>query len=72
MMFITIIALIHWEVKVGSTSMKDVGGASFAGSSPPFLGRELGGKTRCPFPSLRKQRGGMNQKDHPLVMLMMM
>ena len=22
------------------TSMKDVGGASFAGSSPPFLGRE--------------------------------
>ena len=34
------IALIHWEVKVGGTSMKDVGGAGFAGSSPPFLGRE--------------------------------
>ena len=33
-------ALIHWEVKLGGTSMKDVGGASFAGSSPPFLGRE--------------------------------
>ena len=33
-------ALIHWEVKVGGTSMKDVGGAGFAGSSPPFLGRE--------------------------------
>ena len=25
---------------MGGTSMKDVGGASFAGSSPPFLGRE--------------------------------
>ena len=33
-------ALIHWEVKLGGTSMKDVGGAGFAGSSPPFLGRE--------------------------------
>ena len=33
-------ALIHWDVKVGDTSMKDVGGAGFAGSSPPFLGRE--------------------------------
>ena len=31
---------MHWEVKVGGTSMKDVGGAGFAGSSPPFLGRE--------------------------------
>ena len=34
------IALIHWEVKVGGTSMKDVGGAVLAGSTPPFLGRE--------------------------------
>ena len=25
---------------MGGTSMKDVGGAGFAGSSPPFLGRE--------------------------------
>ena len=25
---------------MGGTSMKDVGGASFAGSSPPLLGRE--------------------------------
>ena len=33
-------ALIHWEVKARGTSMKDVGGAGFAGSSPPFLGRE--------------------------------
>ena len=33
-------ALIHWEVKVGGRSMKDVGGAVLAGSSPPFLGRE--------------------------------
>ena len=33
-------ALIHWEVKVGGKSMKDVGGAGFAGSSPSFLGRE--------------------------------
>ena len=37
MMFITI---IHWEVKARGTSVKDVGGAGFAGSSPPFLGRE--------------------------------
>ena len=28
------------EVKLGGTSMKDVGGAGFAGSSLPFLGRE--------------------------------
>ena len=33
-------ALIHWEVKVGGTGMKEVRGAVFAGSSPPFLGRE--------------------------------
>ena len=33
-------ALIHWEVKARGTSMKDVGGAGFAGSSPQFLGRE--------------------------------
>ena len=33
-------ALIHWEVKARGTSMKDVGGAGFAGSSPPLLGRE--------------------------------
>ena len=33
-------ALSHWEEKVGGTSMKDVGGAVLAGSSPPFLGRE--------------------------------
>ena len=33
-------ALIHWEVKVGGKSMEDVGGAGFAGSSLPFLGRE--------------------------------
>ena len=33
-------ALIHWDVKARGTSMKDVGGAGFAGSSPPFLGRE--------------------------------
>ena len=33
-------ALIHWEVKVGGRSMKDVGGAVLAGSTPPFLGRE--------------------------------
>ena len=33
-------ALGYWEMKVESTSMKDVGGACFAGSSPPFLGRE--------------------------------
>ena len=47
-MFITIFAgvpaLIHWEVKVvtqvGGRSMKDVGGAVLAGSTPPFLGRE--------------------------------
>ena len=25
---------------MGGTGMKNVGGASFAGSSPPFLGRE--------------------------------
>ena len=30
-------ALIHWEVKAGNTSMKDVGGAGFAGSSPPSV-----------------------------------
>ena len=33
-------ALKHWEVKVGGRSMKEVGGAVLAGSSPPFLGRE--------------------------------
>ena len=33
-------ALIHWEVKVGGTGMKDVGGAVLAGSSPPFRERE--------------------------------
>ena len=33
-------ALSHLEVKVGGTSMKDVGGAGFAGSLPPFLGLE--------------------------------
>ena len=33
-------ALIHWEVKVGGRSMKDVRGAVLAGSTPPFLGRE--------------------------------
>ena len=32
-------ALIHWEVKARGTSMKDVGGAGFAGGSPPFLGQ---------------------------------
>ena len=31
---------VHWEGKLGGTSMNDVGGAGFAGSSPPFLGRE--------------------------------
>ena len=38
--FAALPALIHWEVKVGGTGMKDVRGAVFAGSSPPFLGRE--------------------------------
>ena len=33
-------ALSHWEVKVGSTSMEEMWGTGFAGSSPPFLGRE--------------------------------
>ena len=33
-------ALIHWEVKVGGTGMKDVGGAVLAGSAPPFRCRE--------------------------------
>ena len=37
---ITLPALIHWEVKVGGRSMKDVGGAVLAGSALPFLGRE--------------------------------
>ena len=36
-----IIIIRHWEVKVGGTSMKDVGGAGFFGRSPTFLGREL-------------------------------
>ena len=31
---------MHWEGKVGGRSMKDVGGAVLAGSSPPFLGPE--------------------------------
>ena len=31
---------LHWQVEVGGTSMEEVRGASFAGSSPPFLGRE--------------------------------
>ena len=30
-----IIIIRHWEVKVGGTSMKQVRGARFAGSSPP-------------------------------------
>ena len=30
-------ALIHWEVKVGGTGMKDVGGAVLAGISSRFL-----------------------------------
>ena len=30
----------HWEVKVGSTSMEEMWGTGFAGSSPPSLGRE--------------------------------
>ena len=30
-----IIIISHWEVKVGGTSMKQVRGARFAGSSPP-------------------------------------
>ena len=34
-------ALIHWEVKAGSRSMKDVGGAVLAGSTPPFRGEVL-------------------------------
>ena len=33
-------ALSHWEVKVGGTSMEEMWGAGFAGSSRPFLGRE--------------------------------
>ena len=33
-------ALSHWDVNVGGTSMEDVGGAGFAGSAPPFRGRE--------------------------------
>ena len=33
-------ALIHCGVKVGGKSMKDVGGAVLAGSTPPFLERE--------------------------------
>ena len=42
-------ALIHWEVKVGGKSMEDVGGAGFAGSSPPFLGlREGRGLLKIP------------------------
>ena len=32
--------LNRWEVEVGGTRMEEVRGASFAGSSPPFLGRE--------------------------------
>ena len=34
------LTLIHWEVKVGGTSMKDVGSAVLAGSAPQLLGRE--------------------------------
>ena len=33
-------SLNRWEVEVGGTRMEEVRGASFAGSSPPFLGRE--------------------------------
>ena len=29
-----------WDVKVGGTSMEEMRGAGFAGSAPPFLGRE--------------------------------
>ena len=32
--------LNRWEVEVGGTRMEEVRGASFAGSSPPFLGWE--------------------------------
>ena len=33
-------ALSHWDVKVGGTSMEEMRVPCFAGSSPPFLGRE--------------------------------
>ena len=33
-------ALSHWDVKVGGTSMEEMRGACFAGSAPPFRGRE--------------------------------
>ena len=46
---------LHWQVEVGGTSMEEVRGASFAGSSPPFLGRvraavdvDLGPERRSP------------------------
>ena len=35
-----LLALIHWEVKVGGKSIEEMRGASFAASSRPFLGRE--------------------------------
>ena len=36
----TTLIQVHWQVKVGGTGMKDVGGAVLAGSSPPLRGRE--------------------------------